>query len=176
MRSCSATMGTGCAGLAAFSLAGCISSTAPILSDAKPILGDRGQIHLFNTSQGAAYDHTVATFQWSGGHYRLKGADLLDVTVHAYEGRDLIVQSTGGRPPRRVEYGLARKLTDGVYQIIPISEDDVDDATREKFCTKTQNGSCSITTPEQLFVFARATADKVVESGSVAVVVPSARP
>jgi len=33
--------------------------------------------------------------------------------------------------------------------------------------------SCRISTPEQLFVFARATAEKELESGGIAVIVPS---
>ena len=56
--------------------------------------------------------------------------------------------------------------------LLPINEDDVDAATREKFCTKTQDAACRIATPEQLFVFARATADKTPEDGGLAVVIP----
>jgi len=82
------------------------------------------------------------------------------------------VQSTGARPPRPVEYALARRLADGTYLIVPIDETDADPQTREKFCTKTQDASCRITTTEQLFVFARATADKPIEGGGLAVVVP----
>ena len=61
-------------------------------------------------------------------------------------------------PPLRIEYGLARRLADGVYLLVQISEEDVDESTRTKFCTKTQDAACRIATPEQLFVFARATA------------------
>jgi hypothetical protein len=82
------------------------------------------------------------------------------------------VQSTAARAPRPTEFSIARKLADGVYLVMPISEDDVDEATRERFCTKTQDASCRISTPEQLFVFARATAAKDDETGAIAVVVP----
>jgi hypothetical protein len=158
---------------AALALTGCISSTAPVLSDAKPVLGESGLIHLFGLSQGAAHDPGVVSFQWSGSRYLVRGRSVgfSDFTAYPYEGRDWIVQTTTQRPPSRVEYGLARRLADGVYQLVPISEDDVDGPTRERFCTKTQDASCRIATPEQLFVFARASADKPFERGGLAVVV-----
>jgi hypothetical protein len=163
------------AAVAALALTGCISSTAPILSDAKPVLGERGLIHVFTLSQGAAHDPGVVSFQWSGSRYLLRGKPIgfSDFTAYPYEGRDWIVQGTTQRPPSRVEYGLARKVADGVYLLVPINEDDADPPTREKFCTKTQDASCRIATPEQLFVFARASADKPLEGGGLAVVVPS---
>jgi hypothetical protein len=160
--------------LAGFALSGCISSSAPVLSDAKPVLGGHGQLHAYSLSGGAARDPEVMTYRWSGSRYLVRGKsqDISDFTMHPYQGRDLIVQSTGARPPRTVEYALARRLADGTYLIVPINEDDADEQTRERFCTKTQDASCRITTTEQLFVFARATADKPVEGGGLAVVVP----
>jgi hypothetical protein len=83
------------------------------------------------------------------------------------------VQTRASRAPNPTEYAIARKLTDGVYLLIPISEEDADDATRERFCTKTLDASCRIATPEQLFVFAHATAAKEQEGGSIAVVMPA---
>jgi len=161
-------------GLAALALTGCISSSAPVLSDPKPVLGERGVIHAFTLSQGAAHDPGVASFQWSGSRYLVRGKSISfsDFTAYPYEGRDWIVQGTNRRAPHRVEYGLARRLAEGVYLLVPINEEDADEPTREKFCTKTQDVSCRIATPEQLFVFARASADKPVERGGLAVVVP----
>jgi hypothetical protein len=163
------------AALASLSLAGCISSTAPVLGDAKPVLGERGVIHLFTLSQGAAHDPGQVTFQWSGSRYLVRGKSIgySDFTAHPYEGRDWIVQGTTQRPPSRIEYGLARRLADGTYLLIPINEEDADQPAREKFCTMTQDATCRIATPEQLFVFARASADKPVEGGTLAVVVPA---
>jgi hypothetical protein len=153
-------------------LSGCISSTAPILTDAKPVLGERGTIHVYSLSQGAAHDPGTLTFQWSGSRYVVHGksAGFSEFTAHAYEGRDWILQGTTERPPLRIEYGLARRLADGVYLLVQINEEDVDEATRAKFCTKTQDAACRIATPEQLFVFARASADKPMEGGGLAVV------
>jgi hypothetical protein len=161
------------AAVATLGLTGCISSTAPVLSDAKSVLGERGVIHVFALSEGAAHDPGVVSFQWSGSRYLVRGKPIgfSDFTAYPYEGRDWIVQGTTQRAPQRVEYGLARRLADGVYLLVPINEDDADPPTREKFCTKTQDASCRIATPEQLFVFARASADKPVEGGGLAVVV-----
>ena len=155
-------------------LDGCISSTSPILSDSKPVLGQRGVIHAFTLSDGAAHDPALVTFQWSGSRYLVSGKSIgfSDFTAHAYEGRDWILQGTTQRPPHRIEYGLARKLADGVYLLLPINEEDADASPRGTFCTKTQDASCGIATPEQLFVFARASADKTPEGGALAVVVP----
>jgi hypothetical protein len=113
------------------------------------------------------------TFRWTGDRYVLSGRSIgvSDFTVHAYEGRDLIVQSRSARAPHPIEYALARKLANGVYMVQPINEDDADDAARQRFCDKTPNASCSIATPEQLFVFARATADKELDNGGIAVIV-----
>jgi hypothetical protein len=164
------------AALAAATLAGCISSTAPVLSDAGAILGERGQMHLFSAGSGGQRDHKVVSFQWSGSRYMLSGnaIGITDFTAHAFEGRDVIVQSTASRAPRPTEYAIARKIADGIYLVLPINEEDADDATRERFCTKTLDASCRIATPEQLFVFAHATAAKEQEGGSIAVVMPAA--
>jgi hypothetical protein len=159
--------------LASLALGGCISSTAPVLSDAKPVLGERGLIHVFTLSQGTAHDPGVVSFRWSGSRYLVRGKSIgfSDFTAYPYEGRDWIVQGSTQRAPSHVEFGLARRLADGAYLLVPINEDDADEPTREKFCTKTQDASCRIATPEQLFVFARASADKPVEGGGLAVVV-----
>jgi hypothetical protein len=156
-------------------LPGCISSNGPILSDAKAILGERGQIHIFATSGSGGREHSVVSFRWSGSRYVVSGRSLgiSDFTAHAYEGRDLIVQSRATRAPHPTEYALARKIADGAYLVTPISEDDADDATRERFCSKTPGASCRISTPEQLFVFARATAAKEQDNSGIAVIVPA---
>jgi hypothetical protein len=163
------------AALAGLALTGCLSSTAPVLSDAKPVLGERGLVHVFTLSQGAAHDPGVVSFQWTGSRYLVRGkpTGFSDFTAYPYEGRDWIVQGTTQRAPSRIEYGLARRLADGTYLLVPINEEDADQSAREKFCTKTQDATCRIATPEQLFVFARASADKPVEGGALAVVVPT---
>jgi hypothetical protein len=156
-------------------LSGCISSTAPVLSGAMPVLGDRGQLHLFSLSDGAAHDPSTATFEWTGSRYTVHGKSIgvTDFTALPFEGRDLIVQGRNIRPPHAIEYALARRLADGTYLVVPIDENDVDEPTRAKFCTKAPGIACGISTPEQLLVLARATADKDMEGGGLAVVVPA---
>jgi len=162
--------------LACCSLTSCISSSGPILGDARAILGEHIQVHAFGPAKDGPREQTTATFDWSGSRYVPRGpSDFTEFTIHPYEGRDLIIQQQAGRTGSRAEYGLARRIADGVYLIIPISEDDADEPTRERFCTKTQDASCLITTPEQLFVFARATAARDEDNGGIAVVVPAAR-
>ena len=158
----------------ACALSGCISSTSPILSDPHPVLGERGVIHTFTLRAGAAHEPGQVAFRWSGSRYVITGGSVgfSDFSAHAFEGRDFIVQGTTQRTPHRIEYGLARKLANGVYLLLPIEENDADEPTREKFCTKTQDAACRIATPEQLFVFARASADKPQEDGGLAVVIP----
>ena len=166
---------------AVLALAGCISSTAPILTDAKPVLGERGQIHVYTLMDGVARDPGVITYQWNGSRYLVRGKSIgiSDFTLHPYEGRDLVIQSTSQRAPHTVEYGLARRLADATYLLLPLDENDADASTRETLCTKTQDASCRVATTEQIFAFARATADKQVEGGALAVVlagsVPAAR-
>jgi hypothetical protein len=162
---------------AALALGGCISATTPILTDAKAILGEQVDIHLFGNPKGGGPPHTIVSYQWSGSRYvpRGRSQDFGDFTIHPYEGRDLIIQTQTVRSPRQTEFALARRLAERGYLIIPIHEDDADETARERFCTKTQDASCRISTPEQLFVFARASAAKDEESNTIAVIVASER-
>src|SRR5258708_3069381 len=123
------------ASLAALTLTGCISSTAPILTDAKPVLGERGLIHAFTLSEGAAHDPGVVSFRWSGSRYLVAGKSIgfSEFTAYPYEGRDWIVQGTTQRAPQRGEYGLARRLAAGVYLLGASNEDDANGPTRERF-------------------------------------------
>ena len=159
----------------ALGLTGCITATAPILGDARAILGERIQVHAFTTPRNGTRDYSTGTFEWSGSRYVRRSGDFTDFTIHPYEGRDLIIQSRTSRGSTMIEFSLARRIAEGVYLIIPIQEEDADEPTRERFCTKTQGSSCRISTPEQLFVFARATAARDEDSGALAVVVAAPR-
>jgi hypothetical protein len=161
--------------LLALGLTGCIMATGPILGDAKAILGDRIQVHAFASPKDGKRDYTTGIFEWSGSRYVRRSGDFTDFTIHPYEGRDLIIQSPTSRGSTTMNFGLARRIAEGVYLIIPIQEEDADEPTRERFCTKTQITSCQISTPEQLFVFARAAAARDEDIGGVAVVVAAPR-
>lgn len=159
----------------AFSLTGCITASNPILGDARAILGERIQVHVFSPSRDGARDHSTGLFEWSGSRYVPRSGDFTDFTIHPFEGRDLIIQGAASRGSRSVEFALARRIAEGVYLVIPIQHEDADEPTRQRFCTKTQIATCLITTPEQLFVFARATAARDEDSGGIAVVMAAPR-
>jgi hypothetical protein len=69
-----------------------------------------------------------------------------------------IIQSAAAKRPHIVEYAVAHKLAEGVYQVIAIDEDDAKGATRARNCKRANDSHCRVVTPKQLFVFARATA------------------
>ncbi len=159
-------------GLVSLATSACVNSTEPILGDARAILGAGGQWHIYETKEGAARSHRSHHFQWDGRRYAVRGrSEIRDFTVHAYEGRDLIVQVAHHKMPRPYRYALARKLAEGVYQVVPIEAEDAEESARSRFCIKTRDEPCRIETPEQLFVLARATAAKEQEGGIVAVLV-----
>src|SRR5262249_35499249 len=90
-------------------LTGCVTSTGPILSDAKALLGERIQVHAFSPAKDGKRDHSTVIYEWTGSRYvpRPASADFTDFTIHPYEGRDLIIQSQANRSGNRTEYGLA---------------------------------------------------------------------
>ncbi len=157
----------------ALATSACVSSTEPILSDSGALVGDGGQLHLFDIEEGGARNPRTYRFQWSGGRYVARGrpVEVSDFTIHAYEGRNFIVQARAQRPLRPYFYALARKVADGVYLVTTIDPDDADEATRNRFCIKSRDAPCRIETPEQLFVFARASAAKETGRGKLAVLV-----
>jgi hypothetical protein len=150
-------------------LTGCIDSTAPILTDSQQLLGGRPRLQFYGLHHGGAYEPTSATFRWRDGRYVYTGGTFKDVgafTLHAFEGADLIVQSINAGKP--VEYALARKMADATYLVFPIDENDADEATRAKLCSKDAQAACRISTREQLLAFARATAAKPHTIGGLA--------
>ena len=110
--------------LASFALlTGCISSDGPILTEAQPLLGKEPHIRFYVLRDGTAREPSAETFRWQDGRYVPIGGNAKDIglfTLHAFEGSDLIVQSLRAGKP--VEYGVARKLADGVYLLIAVDE------------------------------------------------------
>jgi hypothetical protein len=168
--------------------AACISSTEPILSDAGAILGERGQLNIFSAPKDGARTVHRYNFEWRKDRYIATTAprgETVEFTAHAFEGRDLVVQwksATAWSPKqkqrgiRAVTYFLMRKVADGAFLMLPISEDDADEATQKRFCVKSPETTCRISTPEQLFAFARATAEKEdPEAGIVVIDRPAKR-
>ena len=152
-------------------LAGCIDSSAPILTEAKPMLGERLHLQLYSLRNGSAVDPEQFIYVWSGTHYaRARGSrNMNDFTVHPFEGGDLIVQTVPSGRVRSTEYALLHLLMDGVYYVVVIDEDDADEATRNANCAKAGDYACRVTTREQLFAFARATAARKKTDGGLAI-------
>jgi hypothetical protein len=170
-----------------FATAACVSSTEPILSDARAILGERGQLHIFSAPKDGARTVLRHGFQWRRDRYVTTAAprsEPVEFTAHAFEGRDLVVQwksATSWSPKQKqrglrpVTYFLLRKVADGAYLMMPVTEDDVDEGTRKRFCIKAPETTCRISTPEQLFAFARAAAEKEDPDAGIVVVETATR-
>jgi len=148
------------AALCALSLSGCVDSVGPILKDAQPLFGKDLRLQFYTLRNGFADEPEQASFKWDGEQYIHTGGGMSDITVftvHRLEGRAYIVQSAAAKRPNIIEYAVAHELTDGVYQVTAIDEDDADGATRKRYCLRADDSQCRITTQSQLFAFARAT-------------------
>ena len=167
--------------LLAAATSGCISSTEPVLRDARAILGDRGQMEVFSPlAADGSRDVMRMAFQWRKDRYVVGAgrSSTTEFTVHAFEGRDLVVQwktaelwsPKAKRGLRPVTYRLLRKIAEGAYLLFPLTEADVDEGTRARFCIKSPETTCRISTPEQLFIFARAAAEKEDQNPGIVVI------
>jgi hypothetical protein len=141
-------------------LTGCIDSAEPLLTNGRPLLGERLSLQLYTMRENGLYDPATANFVWQNGHYaRTGGTDtsIHDFTLHAFRGSDLIVQEFHAGAP--VNYAILRKLAAGTYLAFVIDESDADKATRRKFCKGSGTG-CTVTTRRGVLAFARASAAK----------------
>jgi hypothetical protein len=148
------------AALCALSLSGCVDSVGPILPDARPLFGNDLRLQFYTLRKGFADEPEQASFKWDGERYIHAGGGMTDVTaftVHRLEGRAYIVQSVAAKRPNIIEYAVAHELTEGVFQVTPIDQDDADGATRARSCRQVDGSYCRITTRSQLIAFARAT-------------------
>jgi hypothetical protein len=150
-------------------LTGCISSDGPILTDGQPLLGKEPRLRFYVLRDGTAHEPSAETFRWQGGRYVPVGGSAKDIgpfTLHAFAGADLIVQSIRAGKP--VEYGIARKLADGVYLLAAVDESDADAATQNKFCEKAATVACRVKSREAVLAFASASAAKPHAGGGLA--------
>ncbi len=158
------------AGVCALSLCGCVDSDGPVLPNAKPLLGKDLQLQFYTLRQGFVDEPEQASFRWDGERYVHTAGSMNDVnsfTVHKLEGRTYIVQSAAAKRPNIIEYAVARELTEGVYQVIAIDENDADITTRQQQCRRVGNSYCRITTRKQLNAFAHATGAKQKPAGGL---------
>ena len=159
----------------ALALAGCVESENPILTDAQPAFGPRLRLQFYSLRKGYAHEPQQANYAWNGGLYAHAGGGMRDVSafsVHAFENGDYIIQTVPARRMQMTEFALLHKLAEGVYQVIAISEDDADEATRVAYCKKIEKASCRIQTRDQLLAFARATAARNKDDGGLVIRLP----
>jgi len=159
---------------AALVLSGCVESQTSLITDARPLLGQQFEVHLYEDFvDGKAADFHTANYRWQDGQYvRGSGAarDAKRFVAQSLAGNDFLLQSSddSGKP---FYFWIGRKLAVGVYMIFPLDETDVDDATRIAICGKDRPvGFCPIGAYDHLLTLARATAAKPVRKAALGVV------
>jgi len=91
-------------------------------------------------------------------HYSLVSGDSLGekyFVIQPFGSNDLLVEATYENDN---VYLLARKQAKGTYRILPIDQNDVDEATRIRTCVTRNPIICMIQTRQQLDTFVRAAA------------------
>jgi len=149
--------------ICALLLSGCVDSSGPLLSDAQPVFGQQVRLQFYSLRKGTADEPEQATYKWDRGAYQHVTGGMTDVSsfsVHPLARDIFVVQSAATKPPGIFEYAVARRLVDGVYQVIAIDEADAGRLTRARFCKRGSDSSCRIKTLNQLYAFARATAER----------------
>ena len=159
---------------AALALSACVESQTPLITDARPLLGQQFDVHLYEDFvDGKATNFHTATYYWKDGQYiRDSGMarDAKRFVAQPLAGSDFLLQSSDDRS-KPFYYWIGRKLAVGVYLIFPLDETDADEATRTAICGKDRpEGFCPITTSDQLLTLARATAAKPVQKAALGVV------
>jgi hypothetical protein len=146
---------------AAFVLSGCVQSKKPLLTGSKPLLGMQFQLNLYQDFiEGKALSATTSVFRWNDTHYSLVSGDSSGVeyfVIQPFDSDDLLIEATYENDN---VYLLGRKLAKGTYRILPIDQNDVDEATRVRTCVTRNPVICMIQTRRQLDTFVRAAAAK----------------
>jgi hypothetical protein len=127
------------------------------------VLGQQLRLQFYSLRKGVADEPAQATYKWDRGSYQHTGGGLTDIgsfSVHPLARGIFVVQSAAAKRPGAFEYAIARRLADGVYQVIAIDEADAGRVTRARYCKRTSDSSCRIETRNQLYAFARATAER----------------
>jgi hypothetical protein len=127
------------------------------------VWGEQLRLQFHSLRKGTADEPEQATYKGDRGAYRRTGGGMTDIgsfSVHPLARDTCVVQSTAAKRPGMFEYAIARKLADGVYQVIAIDEADAGRVTRARFCKRSSDSSCRIEKRNQLYAFARATASE----------------
>jgi hypothetical protein len=156
--------------LCALSLSGCVDSSGPLLPDAQPVFGEQLRLQFYSLRKGTADEPEQATYKWERGTYRRTGGGMTDIgsfSVHPLTRGIFVVQSAAAKRPGIFEYAVARRLADGVYQVIAVDEADANRVTRAHYCKRAGDSSCRIEKRNQLYAFARATAKRKKGQGGL---------
>jgi len=163
-------------------LSGCVESEKALLTDAKPLLGQQFEVHLYESFvDKKANSFHSSVYHWKDGQYVRESGLARDVrrfVAQPLSSNDFLIQATGdtekqisGGNDNLFEYWIGRRVIEGVYLIFALNEADVDDATRSAVCGKEKpEGICHIQSYDQLVILARATAAKPVRESALGVV------
>ena len=161
---------------AAFALSACVQSKKPLLAGSKPLLGAEFQLTLYQDFiEGKALTVKTSVFRWNDTHYSLVSGDSSGekyFVIHPFDGDNFLIEASYENDN---VYLLARKLAKGTYRILPIDQNDVDEATRIRTCVTRNPIICMIETRQQLDTFVRAAAAKTGGYITVGVISAAAR-
>jgi hypothetical protein len=161
---------------AAFVLSGCVQSKKPLLAGSKPLLGAQFQLNLYQDFiERKALSVKTSVFRWNDTHYSLVSGDSSGekyFVIHPFDGDNFLIEASYENDN---VYLLARKLAKGTYRILPIDQNDVDEATRIRTCVTRNPIICMIETRQQLDTFVRAAAAKTGGYITVGVISAAAR-
>ncbi len=154
----------------AFVLSACVQSETPLLAGSKPLLGTQFQLNLYQDfTKGKARPVKTSVFRWNDHHYALVSGDSSGVeyfVVQRLDDGNLLIEAN----EHDHVYLLGRKLAKGTYGIVPIDQNDVDEAMRNRICVTRNPVICMIRTRRQLDVFVRAAAAKTDGNITVGVI------
>ena len=142
-------------------LSACVQSKTPLLAESKPLLGVQFQLNLFQDfTEGKALSVETSVFRWNDTRYSFVSGDspgVKDFVIQPLGDSNFLIEATYEND---LVYLLGRKLAKGTYRILPIVQDDVDEATRNRTCVTRDPIICTIETRQQLDTFVRAAAAK----------------
>ena len=83
---------------AGLALTGCVESATPIVMDAKPLLGQQFNVHLYEDfTDGKPRNFHAASYRWANGEYVRAsgfGSDAKKFVAEPLAGSDFVIQST----------------------------------------------------------------------------------
>jgi hypothetical protein len=154
-----------------------VQSREPLLAaGSKPLLGAQFQLNLYQDFiEGKALSVKTSVFRWNDTHYSLVSGDSSGekyFVIQSFGSNDFLIEATYENDN---VYLLARRLANGTYRILPIDQNDVDEATRIRTCVTRNPIICMIETRQQLDAFVRAAAAKTGGYITVGVISAAAR-